>query len=116
MRPQRDAEPKFVLIHGLASNARMWDGVGAALAERGYASIAVDLRGHGRSPKPPVFGWLIGSFTIAVLLTLATARIAIGLVASMVSGTRGAPLNTILRETARLELIYGCLLALGLMV
>ena len=52
----RGAVPEFVLIHGLASNARMWDGVGAALAERGYASIAVDLRGHGRSPKPPVYG------------------------------------------------------------
>ncbi len=51
-----DAQPEFVLIHGLASNARMWDGVGLALAERGYASIAVDLRGHGRSPKPPVHG------------------------------------------------------------
>lgn len=54
--PSRGAAPEFVLIHGLASNARMWDGVGAALAERGYASIAVDLRGHGRSPKPPVHG------------------------------------------------------------
>lgn len=41
-----------MLVHGLASNARMWDGVGAALAERGHSSIAVDLRGHGRSPKP----------------------------------------------------------------
>lgn len=46
--------PEFVLIHGLASNARMWDGVAAALAERGYGSISVDLRGHGQSPKPEV--------------------------------------------------------------
>jgi pimeloyl-ACP methyl ester carboxylesterase len=43
---------RFVLVHGLASAARMWDGVGAALAERGHGSIAVDLRGHGESPKP----------------------------------------------------------------
>jgi pimeloyl-ACP methyl ester carboxylesterase len=43
---------RFVLVHGLASNARMWDGVGLALAERGHGSIAVDLRGHGGSPKP----------------------------------------------------------------
>jgi pimeloyl-ACP methyl ester carboxylesterase len=47
-----DATPRFVLVHGLASNARMWDGVGEALAARGIASVAVDLRGHGRSPKP----------------------------------------------------------------
>ncbi|MEN3273872.1 MAG: esterase [Actinomycetota bacterium] len=43
---------RFVLVHGLASNARMWDGVGLALAELGHGSIAVDLRGHGGSPKP----------------------------------------------------------------
>ncbi len=32
----------------------MWDGVAVALAERGFGSISVDLRGHGRSPKPDV--------------------------------------------------------------
>jgi pimeloyl-ACP methyl ester carboxylesterase len=42
----------FVLVHGLASNARMWDGVACALAERGHPAITVDLRGHGRSSKP----------------------------------------------------------------
>lgn len=47
-----DGPARFVLVHGLASNARMWDGVGASLAARGVASVAVDLRGHGRSPKP----------------------------------------------------------------
>jgi pimeloyl-ACP methyl ester carboxylesterase len=30
----------------------MWDGVGIALCEAGFASIAVDLRGHGASDKP----------------------------------------------------------------
>lgn len=42
----------FVLVHGLASAAPMWTGVGHALAARGFGSIAVDLRGHGESPKP----------------------------------------------------------------
>jgi pimeloyl-ACP methyl ester carboxylesterase len=42
----------FVLVHGLASNARLWDGVGAALSALGHPVVAVDLRGHGRSPKP----------------------------------------------------------------
>jgi pimeloyl-ACP methyl ester carboxylesterase len=42
----------FVLVHGLASNARMWDGVAAHLGERGHAAAALDLRGHGRSSKP----------------------------------------------------------------
>lgn len=44
--------PTFVLAHGLASNARLWDGVAARLVERGYPAITVDLRGHGRSSKP----------------------------------------------------------------
>jgi pimeloyl-ACP methyl ester carboxylesterase len=42
----------FVLAHGLASNARLWDGVATRLVERGYTAITVDLRGHGRSSKP----------------------------------------------------------------
>ena len=44
--------PTFVLMHGLASNARLWDGVAARLVERGYPAVTVDLRGHGRSSKP----------------------------------------------------------------
>lgn len=42
----------FLCVHGLASNARMWDGVAEALAGLGHAVAAVDLRGHGRSDKP----------------------------------------------------------------
>ncbi len=42
----------FVLAHGLASNARLWDGVAARLNERGHTAVTVDLRGHGRSSKP----------------------------------------------------------------
>lgn len=38
----------FLLVHGLASNARMWDGVAPLLGR----AAAVDLRGHGESDKP----------------------------------------------------------------
>ncbi len=48
------AEARFLLVHGLASNARLWDGVGAELAARGTGAVAVDQRGHGRSDKPGV--------------------------------------------------------------
>lgn len=41
-----------VLIHGLASNARLWDGAARALAGRGHGVVALDLRGHGLSDKP----------------------------------------------------------------
>lgn len=44
--------PAFLLVHGLASNARLWDGVAARLVADGYITAAVDLRGHGRSSKP----------------------------------------------------------------
>jgi pimeloyl-ACP methyl ester carboxylesterase len=42
----------FLLVHGLASNARLWDGVAARLALAGHAAYAVDLRGHGESDRP----------------------------------------------------------------
>ena len=42
----------FLLVHGLASNAGLWDGVGRALASAGHPAVAVDLRGHGLSDKP----------------------------------------------------------------
>lgn len=42
----------WVLTHGLASNARLWDGVAARLATRGHRVVTVDQRGHGRSSKP----------------------------------------------------------------
>lgn len=38
-----------LLVHGLSSNARLWDGVAAHLAALGHPVVAVDLRGHGRS-------------------------------------------------------------------
>lgn len=41
-----------LLVHGLASNARLWDGVALELAAGGHDVTAVDLRGHGRSDRP----------------------------------------------------------------
>jgi pimeloyl-ACP methyl ester carboxylesterase len=40
-----------VLIHGVTSSSRTWWRVGPALAERGFRVVAVDLRGHGASPR-----------------------------------------------------------------
>lgn len=45
-------EPGFVLVHGLASNALLWQGVAQSLTDSGYAVTAVDLRGHGESDVP----------------------------------------------------------------
>ncbi len=42
----------ILLIHGLASNARLWDGPAKQLVRMGHAVTAIDLRGHGKSDKP----------------------------------------------------------------
>src|SRR2546428_14156714 len=47
----RAAAP-FVLVHGLASNVRLWDGVAEHLHALGHTVIAIDQRGHGRSDAP----------------------------------------------------------------
>lgn len=59
-----------LLIHGLASNARLWDGVAARLAALGHAVAAVDLRGHGRSDKPDD-GYDFGTITDDLMAVLA---------------------------------------------
>lgn len=41
----------LLFVHGLASNARLWDDVAAILSAAGHDSIAVDQRGHGRSTR-----------------------------------------------------------------
>ncbi|QEC50435.1 alpha/beta hydrolase [Baekduia soli] len=42
----------LLLVHGLASNARMWAGTARELDALGHPSVSVDLRGHGTSDKP----------------------------------------------------------------
>ena len=51
-RPEREDGAPFLLVHGLASRSRLWDGVAAALARLGHRAVAVDQRGHGLSDHP----------------------------------------------------------------
>jgi pimeloyl-ACP methyl ester carboxylesterase len=69
---ERTASVPVLAVHGLASNARLWDGVAAHLTGLGHPVAAVDLRGHGRSDKPDDgydFGTLAGDLT-AVMTAL----------------------------------------------
>lgn len=50
--PDAAPAPDVIAVHGLASNARLWDGMARRLADRGHHVVAVDQRGHGASDKP----------------------------------------------------------------
>ena len=41
-----------ILIHGIAASLHDWDDLIPELTQNGYASYALDLLGHGDSPKP----------------------------------------------------------------
>src|SRR4029453_17987181 len=64
------------LLHGLASNARVWDGVAPRLAGAGLRVVAVDLRGHGDSDQPgDGYGFeTVGRDLEAALAALGLAR------------------------------------------
>ena len=66
-----------VLLHGLFGSARSFDQVGPALAALGYHAIAVDLPGHGDSPRADAYS--ITSVGEAVLASVpARPALAIG--------------------------------------
>jgi pimeloyl-ACP methyl ester carboxylesterase len=50
--PGDPGRPAFLLLHGLASNARIWELAGGRLAAAGHRVFAPDLRGHGQSDAP----------------------------------------------------------------
>lgn len=55
-----------LLLHGLASNARIWEKVAPLLARSGLVPLAPDWRGHGLSDKPDgeyAFGPLLRDIT-----------------------------------------------------
>jgi pimeloyl-ACP methyl ester carboxylesterase len=71
----------FLLVHGLSSNARLWDEVASRLAEAGHPSYAVDLRSHGESDAPPE-----GYDTGTAAADLATVADALGVAGAVIAG------------------------------
>ncbi|WP_349257785.1 alpha/beta fold hydrolase [Iamia sp.] len=56
--------PAVVFVHGLGASGRYWDAVVSRLA--GRRSVAVDLLGFGRSPKPRRASYDVGCHTDAL--------------------------------------------------
>ena len=53
--PEADSLPVVILLHDLGGNKSDWLGATdtyVALLERGYAVLAIDMRGHGQTPLP----------------------------------------------------------------
>lgn len=47
--PKGQKAPLVVLLHSIGTNKRMWGDLPELLASKGYACLALDLRGHGQS-------------------------------------------------------------------
>jgi pimeloyl-ACP methyl ester carboxylesterase len=72
--------PLAVLVHGVSASSRTWWRVGPWFAEKGWHAVAVDLRGHGDSPRA-TYGLTLDDLagdlyeTVRGLLGAATERI-----------------------------------------
>jgi pimeloyl-ACP methyl ester carboxylesterase len=51
---QQGAGIPVIMIHGIAASMHDWDELIPELTKNGYAAYALDLMGHGDSPKPDV--------------------------------------------------------------
>jgi len=104
-----------VLVHGAANSSSVWKYWQRALAERGFASYAIDLRGHGASDRidlsrvsmrdyaddvaalirqfaapPIVLGWSMGGLAAMLAVEDTGARAFIGLAPSVPRRERNA--------------------------
>ena len=62
-----------VLLHGMMGSAESWHRVVPLLVERGFRVLALDLPGHGLSPRDPEL--TIETAADAVVATLAQAAL-----------------------------------------
>lgn len=107
--------PPIVLVHGAANSAAVWAFWQRELAARGWASYAIDLRGHGASgavdlsnasmedyagdvrglvrqltPRPIVMGWSMGGLVALMAATTGDAAACVALAPSSPARTRDA--------------------------
>ena len=100
-----------LLVHGLTSNARTWDGVAAAVAAAGHPVLAVDLRGHGASAAAPDEPG--GDATLAAVEDLAAVCASLGWTRVVLAGHSWGG-NIVLQLAAgRADLVAGLVLVNG---
>ncbi|MGK8510775.1 alpha/beta fold hydrolase [Nocardia asiatica] len=70
--PERSDAPLVVLLHGFADFWWSWRHQLTGLAELGYRTVAVDLRGYGDSDKPPrgYDGWTLAGDVAGLIRAL----------------------------------------------
>jgi pimeloyl-ACP methyl ester carboxylesterase len=78
---ERPTTRDVLLVHGLSSNARLWDQVAARLAAAGHEATAVDLRSHGESDAPDH-----GYDTATAVADVATIADHLGIAGAVVAG------------------------------
>ncbi|GAA0728333.1 alpha/beta hydrolase [Dactylosporangium roseum] len=72
--------PAFLLVHGVASNARVWDEIAGRLNAENHPTYAVDLRGHGESDGFDTYD------TATAVRDVAAVAAAFGLTDAVVAG------------------------------
>ena len=63
----------IVMVHGLASNATLWQGAAESMVSLGHRAVAIDQRGHGLSDKPDD-GYDMGTVTEDLALLIENLR------------------------------------------
>jgi len=48
-KPKKEHAPVFLLLHMMPSTKESWNSFADHLQEKGFAALAIDLRGHGKS-------------------------------------------------------------------
>jgi alpha-beta hydrolase superfamily lysophospholipase len=48
-KPKKEHAPVFLLLHMMPSTKESWNSFATHLQEKGFAALAIDLRGHGNS-------------------------------------------------------------------